>query len=204
LANPAVTADLIAFLQPLPEGCKRRGVRYPQWLLLLMTILGILSACRIARDLECFAKRHNQVFSASLDLELLKAPCDSSFLYLFERVVLEQLFPLLREWILTQIAHQNKDFDQFICDAKTLRGSADHPDGADGATRFVTQVTPYARELGDAIAQTSFDSRASHKRAVLKTLLTTQELEGVLIQADALNTSPAFFSSPPSRAQACS
>jgi len=56
LANPAATADLIAFLQALPEGRKRRGVRYPQWLLLLMAILGILSGCRSARDLERFAK----------------------------------------------------------------------------------------------------------------------------------------------------
>ena len=34
--------------------------------------------------------------------------------------------------------------------------------------------------------------------------LTDVELEGVLIQADALHTSPAFFSSPPSRAPTCS
>jgi len=97
LAQLAASPDLIAFLQALPEGRKRRGVRYPQWLLLLMAILGILSGCRSARDLERFAKRHHQAFSAALDLELPNAPCDSTFLYLFERVELEQLFGLLRE-----------------------------------------------------------------------------------------------------------
>ena len=51
--------DLIGCLQALPEGRQRRGVRYPQWLLLLMAILGILSGCRSARDLERFAKRHH-------------------------------------------------------------------------------------------------------------------------------------------------
>jgi hypothetical protein len=66
LAQPFASTDLIAFLQALPEGRKRRGVRYPQWLLLLMAILCILSGCRRARDLE-----------------LPKAPCDSTFLYLF-------------------------------------------------------------------------------------------------------------------------
>lgn len=35
--------------------------------------------------------------------------------------------------MLTQIADQNKDFDQLICDGKTLRGSAAQLDGADGA-----------------------------------------------------------------------
>ncbi len=205
MAPPSfASADLIAFLQALPEGRKRRGVRYPQWLLLLIAILGILSGCRSARDLERFARRHRQVFNAALGLELRSAPCDSTFLYLFERVELEELFGMLRQWMLVQIAEQDRDLDQLICDGKTLRGSASQPEGADGATRFVTQVTLYARDLGLAIAQTSFDTGDSHERAALQQLLRSLELDGVLIQADALHTSPAFFSSPPSRAPTCS
>jgi hypothetical protein len=34
MAQFSANADLIGFLQALPEGRKRRGVRYPQWLLL--------------------------------------------------------------------------------------------------------------------------------------------------------------------------
>ncbi len=63
------SADLITFLQALPEGRKRRGGRYPQWLLMLMDIFGILSGCRSAKDLEHFANRHHQAFSAALELE---------------------------------------------------------------------------------------------------------------------------------------
>ena len=83
MVDPAATAGLIVFLQALPEGRKRHGVRYPQWLLLLMPILGILSGCRSARDLE-----------------LPEAPCDSTFLYLLTRVELKQLFGLLRAGML--------------------------------------------------------------------------------------------------------
>jgi hypothetical protein len=54
-----------------------------------------------------------------------------------------------------------------------------------------------------AIAQTSFDTGESHERAALKQLLDTFDLEGALIQADALHTSPEFFNSPPSRAPTC-
>jgi len=82
-------------LQALPEGRKRRAVRYPQWLLLLMAILGILSVCRSVRDLERLAKPHHQAFGAALGLELPNAPSDTTFLYLFERVELEQLFGLV-------------------------------------------------------------------------------------------------------------
>lgn len=73
-----------------------------------MTILGILSGCRSARDLERFAKRHHQALGAALGLELPNAPCDSTFLYLFERVELEQLIGLLRQWMLAQIADQTR------------------------------------------------------------------------------------------------
>jgi hypothetical protein len=47
--------DLISFLKAIPDGRFRRGVRYPQWFLLLVAVLGILSGCRSSRDLERFA-----------------------------------------------------------------------------------------------------------------------------------------------------
>ena len=46
------SSDLISFLKAIPDGRFRRGVRYPQWFLLLVAVLGILSGCRISRDLE--------------------------------------------------------------------------------------------------------------------------------------------------------
>jgi hypothetical protein len=79
-----------------------------------MAILGILRICRGARDLERFAKRHQQAFGATGGQEHPKAPSDSTFLYLFERMELEQPFGLLREWLMAQIAAQEKDFDQLI------------------------------------------------------------------------------------------
>jgi hypothetical protein len=39
-------ADLITFLKAIPDGRYRRGVRYPQWYLLLVAVLGILAAPR--------------------------------------------------------------------------------------------------------------------------------------------------------------
>jgi len=95
---------LIAFLQALPEVPQRRGVHYPHWLLLLMATVGTLSRCRSARVQERFAKRHHPAFIAAVDLEQPKAPCDSNFLYLFERVELEQLVGLRRQWMLAKNA----------------------------------------------------------------------------------------------------
>ena len=60
--------DLISFLKAIPDGRFRRGVRYPQWFLLVVAVLGILSGCRSSRDLESFARRHREQLNQALGL----------------------------------------------------------------------------------------------------------------------------------------
>jgi len=43
------------------------------------------------------------------------------------------------------------------------------------------------------LAQKAYDSHDSSERTALKELLSTLDLDGVLIQADALHTTQAFF-----------
>jgi hypothetical protein len=81
--------------------------------------------------------------------------------------------------------------DQLVCDGKTLRGSA--IETHDGNHRFVVQDTVDAHALGGALAQTTYDTHESCEKAALKELLSTLDLNGVLIQADALHTTQAFF-----------
>ena len=42
-ATPAAASDLISFLKALPDCRMRRGIPFPQWWMLLVTILAILS-----------------------------------------------------------------------------------------------------------------------------------------------------------------
>jgi hypothetical protein len=53
--------------------------------------------------------------------------------------------------------------------------------------------------LGVAIAQACYATTENHERAVLQKLLGELDLEGVLIQADALHTQQAFFDNSRSR-----
>ena len=88
------------------------------------------------------------VLNAVLGLDRKGSPTDSTFLYLFERVDLAELFSMLRSWMLERIASEGREVTQLVCDGKTLRGSA--VGGEYTAERFVAQVTLYARELGVA------------------------------------------------------
>ena len=104
--------------------------------------------------------------------------------------------------MVSQIPGGADGLEQLVCNGKTLRGSAVAAE--DGSHRFVAQVTDYARALGVTLAQTTYDNGESSERAALKELLSTLELESVLIQADALHTTRPFFSGAWSRGPTCS
>lgn len=194
--------DLISFLKAIPDGRYRRGVRYPQWFLLLVAVLGILSGCRSSRDLEAFAKRHREALNQALGLNFKRWPSDATFLYLFNKAHLQEFGEVLQAWMISQIPGGTGGLDQLVCDGKTLRGSASLTD--EGSHHFVAQVTVYARALGVALAQKTYDTHESSERTALKELLSTLDLDGVLIQADALHTTQAFFDGAWSRGPTCS
>ncbi len=98
----------------------------------------------------------------------------------------------IRDWTMAQIPGGAADLDQLICDGKTLRGSIEPTAG--GGSAFIGQVTLYSAVLGVAISQACYATGANHERAVLRQLLGELELEGVLIQADALHTQRPFLS----------
>ena len=200
-AGQPLPDDLISFLKAIPDGRYRRGVRYPQWFLLLVAVLGILSGCRSSRDLEAFAWRHHKVLNQALGLNFKRWPSDATFLYLFNKAHLQEFGEVLQAWMISQIPGAAEGLDQLVCDGKTLRGSAIETE--DGNHRFVAQVTVYARALGVALAQKAYDTHESSERAALKELLSGMDLEGVVIQADALHTTQAFFDGALPRGPTC-
>ena len=64
---------------------------------------------------------------------------------------------------------------------------------------FIAQLTLYSAALGVAISQACYATGQNHERAVFKRLLGELNLDGVLIQADALHTQKPFFGSSMSR-----
>lgn len=127
---------------------------------------------------------------------------DATFLYLFNKTHLQEFGEVLQAWMISQIPGGATGLDQLVCDGKTLRGSAIETD--DGSHRFVAQVSVYARALGVALAQKAYDTHDSSERAALKELLSTLDLDGVLIQADALHTTQSFFGGASPRGPTCS
>ncbi|MEA5415569.1 hypothetical protein [Synechococcus sp. BA-132 BA5] len=98
---------------------------------------------------------------------------------------------LLQQWIADQPGVSDT-VDTLVCDGKTLRGSI--AETASGATRFIAQVSLYSNSLGVAIAQSTYATGAGGEIKALRQLLDRVELEGLLVQADALHANRPFSS----------
>jgi hypothetical protein len=191
LQNPSAATDLISFLKALPDCRMRRGIRYPQWWMLLVAILAILSNQGSLMGMERFAKRHRKTLNELLGTDVAKPPSDSTFRLLLAQLDVEGFEALLQQWIAAQPGVTDT-VDTLVCDGKTLRGSI--AETASGAARFIAQVSLYSNSLGVAIAQSTYATDAGGEIEALRQLLDRVELEGVLVQADALHANRPFSS----------
>jgi hypothetical protein len=191
LQNPAVATDLISFLKALPDCRMRRGVRFPQWWMLLVAILAILSNQGSLLGMERFAKRHRKTLNELLGTHIASPPSDSTFRLLLAQLDVEGFEDLLQQWMAAQPG-VGESVETLVCDGKTLRGSI--AETASGAARFIAQVSLYSNTLGVAIAQNTYSTDAGSEIGALRELLDRVELTGMLVQADALHANRPFFS----------
>jgi hypothetical protein len=119
--TPADASDLIYFLKALPDCRMRRGIRFPQWWMLLVAILAILSGQGSLVGMERFAKRHRQTLNKLLGTDFGKSPSDSTFRLLLAQLDVAGFESLLRGWMTAQPGVA--ELDTLVCDGKTLRGS---------------------------------------------------------------------------------
>ena len=191
LQNPGAATDLISFLKALPDCRMRRGVRFPQWWMLLVAILAILSGQGSLLGMERFVKRHRKTLNELLGTHVAKPPSDSTFRLLLAQLDVEGFEALLQQWMAAQPGVP-ETVDTLVCDGKTLRGSI--AENASGAARFIAQVSLYSNALGVAIAQSTYATDTGGEIAALRQLLDRVELDGLLVQADALHANRGFFS----------
>jgi hypothetical protein len=191
LQSLVAATDLISFLKALPDCRMRRGVRFPQWWMLLVAILAILSNQASLMGMERFAKRHRKTLNELLGTHIAKPPSDSTFRLLLAQLDVEGFEALLQQWMAAQPGVA-ESVETLVCDGKTLRGSIDQT--ASGAARFIAQVSLYSNTLGVAIAQSTYATDAGSEIGALRELLDRVELTGMLVQADALHANRPFSS----------
>ena len=82
--------------------------------------------------MEAFAKRHRGALNQKLGLNFQSRPSDATFLYLFNKVHLQQIGEVLQAWMISQIPSGAEGLDELVCDGKTLRISTARGPGHQG------------------------------------------------------------------------
>jgi hypothetical protein len=136
--SPVAASDLISFLKALPDCRMRRGIRFPQWWMLLVAILSILIGQGLLVGMERFAKRHLKTLNARLGTNFSKSPSDSTFRLLLAQLDVAGFETLLRAWMASQPDVADA-METLVCDGKTLRGSIAENDT--GAARYDLRLT---------------------------------------------------------------
>ena len=136
--SPVSASDLISFLKALPDCRMRRGIRFPQWWMLLVAILSILSGQGSLVGMERFAKRHRQTLNELLGTDFGKSSSDSTFRLLLAQLDVPGFESLLRDWMAAQPGVADA-LETLVCDGKTLRGSIAENDT--GAARYGLRPT---------------------------------------------------------------
>ena len=166
----------------------RRGVRFPQWWMLLMAILSNQDSLM---GMERFAKRHRKTLNELLGTQIASPPSDSTFRLLLAQLDVEGFEDLQQQWIAAQ-PDVTDTVETLVCDGKTLTGSI--AENASGAACFIAQVSLYSNTLGVAIAQSTYATVAGSEIGALRELLDRVELTGMLVQADPLHANRPFSS----------
>ena len=91
-------SDLIQRLQNIRDYRSRRAKQYPQWVMLLLSILGAMSGAQGYAALEDFGIRHYQNLCEALSLTCKGTPSDTTLRRMFHRVNFEQLTMEFTAW----------------------------------------------------------------------------------------------------------
>jgi len=94
----------------------RRGIRFPQWWMLLVAILAILSNQGSLMGMERFAKRHRTTLNELLGTQVAKPPSDSTFRLLLAQLDVEGFEDLLQQWMAAQLGVADGAVDTLVCD----------------------------------------------------------------------------------------
>ena len=169
----AIKASFSDFPDPREEG----KVYFPVWYLFLVSLSGFLSGCNTLSDLAAFAdQRHDWLVGLIGEVE--RPASYDTIWYFFARTPPEAFTDLLAKW-LESLPNELKR-EVLALDGKRLRG-------ANFLGEQVHLVELFATGRGLTIAQRKVPEKKG-EGSVLEPILSSVDVEGAIISADALYT----------------
>jgi len=164
-------------LQELKDKRKRRGIRYPLAVVLVMVIVAKLSGEDEVRGIAEWIAHRAAAFRSALALKHTKTPHATTISrVLNEAVEVEALEEVVASYFKTQVQAQ----EALALDGKALRGTIEP-----GQTRGQHLLAVYATQTGVVVGQMAVDEKAN-EIVVAPELLKTLPLTGHVVTGDAM------------------
>lgn len=176
---------LIEQLKTIPDWRRgRRRVDYPLWLMLLMSLLGVMSGYSSLRGLADFMARHQSEVVELFGVERAALPKYSTLRRMAFRVDVRRVVEIFETWA-SQVCRVNPE-EAIAMDGKALASTGTH--WSDAEQDFVTVVSACVHGHGWVIAQESFHNGESSEIVTVRQLLKRLDVSGVWFTLDALHT----------------
>lgn len=174
---------LIEQLKTIPDWRRGRAVQYPLWLMLLMTLLGVMSGYSSLRGLADFMHRHQSEVAEHFRLTKAKLPSYCTLREMTQSVDVTAVAGVFQEW--ARISAPVKVGGAVAMDGKALASTVQDCSGA--KQDFVMVVSACVQSWAGVIGQTSFQNGKSSEIGAVRELLYQLDLKGVWVTLDALH-----------------
>lgn len=149
-----LNSQLVKRLQSIRDYRSSRGKRYPLWVMLVITVLGVMSGAEGYKALEDFGIRHYGEVCQYLGISLKRLPSDTT---------LRRIEPQAGECV--------------SMDGKSLNSTL--TGHKESFQNFVGVVSVYSHQQRLVIAQAGYQNKLESKISVVQKLLETLALSGV-------------------------
>ena len=175
--------SLIDYLQEIPDERDPHGKRHPQWLILLIMIMGIMSGYWGYRELGRFVERHRRELIKMFQVSRAEMPSYSTIRRVMMQLDYEQLTKVFNGWASQYTHHQRGQW--IALDGKSLRNTVSDCHGSQ--QNFITMVSAFSHQRGEVLGLKVMENKKESEINVVRELIELLDLSGVVFTMDALH-----------------
>ena len=175
--------SLINYLKQIPDFRHPSGRRHPLWLVLLITILGIMSGNIGYRSIERFIERHRTELIKELKIPKARVPSYSTVRRVMKGLDYCELTKAFNEWA-NQFRNELGE-DWIAIDGKSLRNTV--KDYNKSSQNFINMVSAFTHKRGIVMGIGVISNKKTSEIPCVQELLEILNLKGVAFTLDALH-----------------
>lgn len=175
--------SLIDYLKQIPDGRHSKGCRHPQWLVLLIILMGMMSGYWGYRGLGRFVERHRRDLIKALKIPQARVPSYSTIRRVMMNLDYRELTQVLNQWASVELNLPTREW--LSADGKSLKNTVSHYDSAE--QNFVSFVSIFSHQRGLVVGIQVMENKKESEITVLRQLLELLDLRGYVFTLDALH-----------------